>query len=105
MYGIVVEHPWYDGDDWYITVDAAGEGENDYVIDNETDYTKGDVLEYVERQGGEIALTGAGRLAASDYTSDAVTVLERDGREIRTATRWNRVGSDAVMYRTDDGGD
>jgi hypothetical protein len=46
FYGVVTDKPWKEGDDWVVSIDVFGEGEDEYVLANKDDFERGYVVAF-----------------------------------------------------------
>ncbi|MGI6777202.1 MAG: hypothetical protein ACOX7R_04020 [Acetivibrionales bacterium] len=54
FYGVVTDDPWKVGSDYVVSIDVQGEGEVEYVVDDEADWANGMVVEFHLNSDGEI---------------------------------------------------
>lgn len=73
-YGVVTDKPWKEGDDWVVSIDVFGEGEDEYVLANKGDFVRGDVVAFKMNKDKEAVFvngeTGVYGSAAGEAMSD-----------------------------------
>lgn len=104
LYGVVIDDPYYDGDDWIVEVQVAGEDEiMKYVVDGRNAVSKGDLITFKVKSGNELEVVGEAQGINADDL-EIFEVVDKDGRHIKL-DGWKTILRDAVVYeaKLDDG--
>jgi len=101
-FGVVVDDPYYDGDDWLVEVHVFKEDELvKYVVGDRHDVAKGDLIKFQIKSGNELKI-----ITRKAIDADAAKlVLDIDGRYITVGDNGVQdymIASNAVIYEAKD---
>jgi len=94
FYGVVTDKPWKEGDDWVVSIDVFGEGEKEYVLEDNTDFVRGDVVSFKINSAKEAVWQSSGTL-------DSNETVYKDGYLTVDAGKY-LVDTNAVVYAMKD---
>lgn len=98
-YGVVKDNPWKDGSDYVVEIDVFGEGEKEYTVKTESDFTEGKVVKFHFNSDNEIVRDALG-------TEDADGTFDYDdGYLTSTDDGTVKISSKAVVYELDSDGE
>ncbi|HHW02252.1 MAG TPA: S-layer homology domain-containing protein [Thermoanaerobacterales bacterium] len=105
LYGIVSDKPYYDGNDWLVQINTAGEGKVEYIISSRTAVAKGDILSFTANTDNEITVLS--KTSQASYKSVAETVYDVDSNYVSFVgdeSTYYKLANDAVVYDVDEDG-